>query len=867
MFNYNNMFIEILKRLPNKKKNFNNKDKENYSFKCTNHDDKHESAYIALTSDWDIVVGCRTCGSEYGLNTLLVDLGLNKSDFIEKNAFYDIKEDLKKYIIEKNIGNVYKNESTGEWIVDENYKFDDAYFYTDDRGTIVSVKIKYKLINKSENLKSKKFVQRVIRENRIIPASIETVDKLQTQYIYNVLAVQNALKQGEYIYLVEGEKDADTLINNGLVATSFANGAGSMYKDYKTQLKGAKLVICGDFDEAGRKHINKVREYLKDVVEKMYIVEYLPELSKVPNTKVDVTDWLNSGHTVKEFTNYVFNSCLDVLNNSELQEIKDDLNYGIFKITVKNGVEKRTNICNFTIVGINIINRVDNEEEYFEITIRTKNQQIIRRHGSVLVFNDVRKFRDFLNSSDLVYRGNIDILNDLKEWCFKYKKRETTIAYDTAGIRKIDGEWLYVTSDGSFNSDFVYDKSKVYYEDDRFCSFQNIELPTKDEIDLIFESLTNFNKKEVVYTVLGQIGAMLLNAKLMYLGFKLNNFAIFGESGSGKSTTVENIIMPLMNYEVKNNIKDVTNFAFIKETSKNTTLPFIVDEYKPSTFLPKKNQEISNLFRNIYDRNSSVRGNKLLKTIEIKPIRPLVIIGEEGFWQDETALIERTNIVYISRATRLEGSIKHIENLSKNKNILNKLGKLLVSIALLMEESFLKKQREEINSTVCFKDRVLNTYTNTVQGLNIFRIAFKYYNIELDFKEGIKYIKKNIEENVLQNSKETKTQVEKMLVIIDEMLSNEIDLIDGIRVDKEDKVLYLYMPVIYPAIKKYIRDYNLDENVLSKNDFIKQLKDSKYLLDKTVFLIQINKKPRKAYRLDLNKLEELGLDNICLLNQ
>ena len=863
MFDYDKMWNEILPRLQDKKRNVNKKDRENYSFKCTHHQDKTASAYIALKSDGGIVAGCRTCGSSYGLNTLLDDVGLNKMDFIEKDEKYYSKENLKKYIKESNVGNVTKQGEV--WVVDEDYAFDNAYFYSDDRGNFVSVKIKYKLVNPAADKRSKKFVQRVIRENKVIAASVETVDQLPKQYVYNAPAVQHAIREGWYIYLVEGEKDAETLTYNGLVATSFATGAGSMFDDYKSQLRGAKLVICGDFDEPGRKHVDKVRNFLHDEVEKMYIVEYLPELSKLDNAKADVTDWLNAGHTVKEFTNYVFESCLDVLNDYQLQENKDDYSYGIWKTSFdKRDIKVSKQICNFTIDGINIINRVDTEEEYFEMIIRTNNKQNLKRRGSVQVFNDVRKFRDFLNSSDLVFRGTIDILIDLKEWCFKYKKRDTTTAYDVGGIRKIGGKWLFVTSDGAFDSDFVYDKSKIFYEDDKFSDFQFVALPTKDEIEKIYESLLNFNRKEITYTALGHVGAMLLNGKFKELDIKLNHLAIFGEAGAGKSTIAEMVIMPLMNYTVKNNARDVTNFAFVKESSKNTTTPFFADEYKPSTFLLKKNQELSNLLRNFYDGNSSVRGNRNLTTTKITPVRPLVLIGEEGFWQDETALIERSNIIYASKATRTAESLENINTLIKNKDVLNKFGKLLVRIVLEMDESKFESFRKKTAQIVDYKDRVLNTFVNTVQGLNVIRIGLKMYGIELDFKEGIDFIKKNMFENVLQNSAEAKTQLEKMFELIDEMLSNQVNLNDGLRVDKMDEIAYMYIPVIYPTLRKYVREYNLDENVLSKNDFIKQLKGSKYLLDDKVAPVRINDKVKKCYKISLDNLEGLNLDNICL---
>jgi len=863
MFDYDKMFDEILPRLQDKKKNFNSKDKENYSFKCTHHQDKTASAYIALKSDGGIVAGCRTCGSSYGLNTLLSDIGLNKMDFIEKSETYYSKENLIQYIKDNNTGNVTKEGDV--WVVDTDFAFDNAYFYSDERGTLVSVKIKYKLVNPAADKKSKKFVQRVIRENKIIAASVETVDQLPKQYIYNAVAVQSAIRNGYYVYLVEGEKDAETLIYNGITATSFATGAGSMFDDYKSQLRGAKLVICGDFDAPGRKHVDKCKEFLFDEVEKMYIVEYLPELSKVQNDKADVTDWLNAGHTIKEFTDYVFDSCLDVTNLYKLQEHKDDFGYGIWKYTDgKEDVKNKKQITNFTIDGINIINRVDTEEEYFEMIIKTHDNKTLKRRGSILVFNDVRKFRDFLNSSDLVFRGSIDVLIDLKEWCFKYKKRDTTTAYDVGGIRFIGDEWRFVTSLGAFDSNFTYDQANIYYEDDDFDKFKDVELPTREDILEVYDSLLTFNKKEVAYTVLGHIGAILLNGKYEELDIKLNHLAVFGEAGAGKNTIVENIIQPLMNYESMAMMKDVTNFAFLKESARNKTLPFIIDEYKPSYFIEKKNQELSNFFRNAYDHNSSIRGNKNLTTTKITPVRPIIIMGEEGFWQDETALIERSNIVYISRASKDDETLVAINNLIKNKKILNKIGKLLVKEALEIDIKGFEKFRNSCIKLVDFKDRPLNTFINEVQGLNLVRKAFKKYGVELDIKEGAEYIANNIVTNILQNRRETKSQIENMFELLDEMISNGFGLLDGLRVDKENNCVYLYIPIIYPAIKKYIRDFNREAGVLSKNDFLKQLKGSKYLADKSVSNVRINSKVKKCYKLDLNLLDELGLDNICL---
>lgn len=862
MYDNERLFETIIHSLQGLRKNSNSKDRENYSFKCTGHNDRTASAYIAFTNDDRIVVGCRTCGSSYGLNRLLGDLGINKADYIIKDEAYYSRENLVNYIRSNNIGNKY--EDNGNWVVDTDYTFDNAYFYTDERGNIVAVKIKYKLINPSIDKKKKKFAQRVVKDNLVVSTSVLTVDQLPRQYIYNAVGVYNAIKNGKYVYLLEGEKDADTLIEHGLCGTSFATGAGSMFEDYKSQLRGAKLVLLRDFDEPGRLHSEKVKKFLYDDVESFRVADYLPELSKVPGEKLDTTDWMNSGHNVSELKDYIFNNCLDIKNLFCLQEldIEEEYKFGIYKFKEGKDSKDTKQLTNFKIDGINIINRVDTEEEFFEAIIRTKEDRVIKRRGSVQVFNDVKKFRDFLNSSDLIFRGNLDSLIDLKEWCFKFKRREVTTAYNTGGIREINGEWRFITSLGAFDNNFTYDNSRIYYEEDDFDHFMDVELPTKEEVETILSDLFNFNTRETTYSIIGNVGAMLLNSKFKDLGIKLNHLAIFGEAGAGKSTIVEEVIMPLLNYYTKAIMKDVTNYAFLKESSKNITIPFFIDEYKPSTFGEKKNQELSNFLRNSYDRNSSIRGNKTMNTTTITPVRPIVILGEEAFWQDETALIERSNIIYVYKNNKNPDTEKAIKNLIKHKKILNKLGKLLVKEAIEIDLTKFNEFRDKCAALVNFKDRPQNTFVNLMQGLELFRRAIKKLGLDIDLREGAECIQRNIIENVLQNSKEVRTQVEKMLELLDEMISNHISVKDGLLVDTVNDSIYLYIPVIYPKMKKYIKDYSREIGVLSKNDFIKQLKGSKYLKTPNTKAKRIESTVRKCYELDLSLIEELNFDNL-----
>ncbi len=86
--------------------------------------------------------------------------------------------------------------------------------------------------------------------------------------LYNLPAVQKA----QFVWVVEGEKDANTLIQMGLCATCNAGGAGKWIPEYSDSLRGKELVLCGDNDEAGRRHIDKILEATAGAVKSTRIV-------------------------------------------------------------------------------------------------------------------------------------------------------------------------------------------------------------------------------------------------------------------------------------------------------------------------------------------------------------------------------------------------------------------------------------------------------------------------------------------------------------------------------------------------------------------------------------------------------------------
>src|SRR5262249_14447515 len=97
----------------------------------------------------------------------------------------------------------------------------------------------------------------------------------------------------QLIFIAEGEKDTETLIDLGLVATTNPGGAGKWNADLNQWFAGKRrVVILEDNDAAGRAHVRKVAQHLHEIVDEVRILR-LPNLPE----HGDVTDWLENGGT------------------------------------------------------------------------------------------------------------------------------------------------------------------------------------------------------------------------------------------------------------------------------------------------------------------------------------------------------------------------------------------------------------------------------------------------------------------------------------------------------------------------------------------------------------------------------------------
>jgi putative DNA primase/helicase len=149
------------------------------------------------------------------------------------------------------------------------------YNYNDERGNLL-----YQVVRKP----GKKFLQR-----RPDGAGGWIWRKHQHQVLYRLSEVLEA----PIVFVVEGERDAESLRAHGFVATTNAGGAKAQWLPGFTEaLRGREVVLIPDNDQPGRQRVLTIARALVGAAAEIIILEL--EGAK------DITEWFENGHSEVE---------------------------------------------------------------------------------------------------------------------------------------------------------------------------------------------------------------------------------------------------------------------------------------------------------------------------------------------------------------------------------------------------------------------------------------------------------------------------------------------------------------------------------------------------------------------------------------
>lgn len=238
---------------------------------CPAHDDNNPSMSIALGDGGGIVVHChaRQCPAE----SIAAAVGFTLADFAPS------------------VNGKHTRELTFEERVER------CYDYHDERGNSL-----YQVVRLHS---PKDFRQRHISGAKLVRDEVTGLDRR-----VDVWEWKKGLRQVPYrlpellastgwVFIVEGEKDADNLAAVGIAATCNAGGAGkwSLIEKELKAFRGRKVAIVPDNDSPGLKHAVQVAESLSGIAADIRVVDL--------SGAKDASDWLAAGGTAERLMTLV----------------------------------------------------------------------------------------------------------------------------------------------------------------------------------------------------------------------------------------------------------------------------------------------------------------------------------------------------------------------------------------------------------------------------------------------------------------------------------------------------------------------------------------------------------------------------------
>lgn len=671
---------------------------------------------------------------------------------------------------------------------------------------------------------------------------------------YNLYNVIDGIKEGKVLIICEGEKDSNLLNNmlskNKYVATSVKN-----VKDL-SMLRDANIYICGDTGQAGQKYIKWVESELFQY-SKIFKIINLPGIKELGDNK-DVTDYLEAGHS-KEDLLQAFNRSLDLKNKYELQQNC----YGIYKTIFNEGDEKKKYIANFNIETAFNIKFMDENLEGIKLVLKSPLGTMIERIDKVNVFDDLKSFRNFLGSMDLVFTGNTNDLMILKVWIRKYFALEDKKIYTgTSFLFDRNNELKLITQKGAITSN-NYDNS-ILSDSGADVNILDVEPISKEELQELRQHIFNFTTLDKSYSIIGTIINNLAVAQTMKLNIKLHHLLIAGESGSGKSTILENVIAAILNYpkgDMKS-IGEITRFALIKNLGEGN-YPILFEEHKPSRMRESQILMLSEMLRNLYDRHSVDRGNRKLTNKKFPLTRPIIMAGEERYSDGEKALYERSCIIYLSKGQRTKEQTAAMKWIIEHEDILNKLGRSIIEQIISLPVEEYKDIRKEVASKIKgLKDRPLNTAINICTGIEVLNKIFVDFGIE-KVKDYESLVAKNIFDEIVDTQNAVGTEVEEILILFNQMIEDgRVTEPHGIiRTDTSNEVK-IRTNEMFNQIYEHIKKLGLKNRILEVKDFRKQAKLAGYILKLSGGKFSVNNKDLRADIYSKEKLIKLKVYEI-----
>lgn len=506
---------------------------------------------------------------------------------------------------------------------------------------------------------------------------------------------------------------------------------------------------------------------------------------------------------------------------------------GVFEANGRYMRERGENVyplTNFVVHPLEML--VAEEEAQMTCDAATMYGETFRLTFMTADFASAQKFKAVLNKRtiSLSYMGSDGDLEVLKtylaglEWQVKRGVK-------ALGLYERDGRWTYVDRSRAFAAGGEEVADMVQMEK---CASIETALPEHPPISAerlmeLGAPLLSYNEPAKTVTVLAWCAGCFVKEMLRAAGVKYPHLFLIGEAGSGKSTTLERVILPIFGRSRVVAAPQVTGFTLMKDAASSNLFPQALDEFKPSKIEKNRLAALYNHFRDSYDGHEGVRGRADQTQATYALLAPLVVAGEES--PDEPAIRERgMELLFSKRDLKDPAARQAFGRLSAMQGALTEMGRALLDTALTLNTATARQWFDEalplFNGRL--PSRVVNNLACCMAGLRLTeamcnRLGLSWGQV---FPVGLDACAKHLEyaarEYLLDGGESNKSVVEQTLEVMDRMTVSP----EYCAFSKDGKEVAFLFARFYDQYTKYRRDHAIYGECLPYNQFIKQVKKS-----------------------------------------
>lgn len=504
-------------------------------------------------------------------------------------------------------------------------------------------------------------------------------------------------------------------------------------------------------------------------------------------------------------------------------------------------------ITNFIVHPLEIL--IAEDETQMTCDLVTMYGETFRQTFMTTDFGNLQKFKGVLNKRtiSLSYTGSEGDLELLKghlaglEWQVKYGVK-------ALGLHERDGRWIFVGRGGAFAAG-----GEVVHDMVQLEKYASIETTLPDASAIAPEHfaelaplLLGYNEPAKTVTVLAWCAGCFAKEHMRKSGIKYPHLFLIGEAGSGKSNTLERVILPIFGRSKVVAAPQITAFTLMKDAASSNLFPQALDEFKPSKIDKMRLQALYNHFRDSYDGHEGVRGRADQSQVSYALLAPLAVAGEES--PDEPAVRERGMELLFSKRDLKDASARaSFQRIGNLQSELTHLGRGLLDTSLTLSTEAVRQWHDEALALFnpALPSRVVNNLACCMVGVRLLEALCA--RLELTWGQAfpigvdacVKHMEYAVREYLLDGGDANKSIIEQTLEVMDRMGLSETEC-----KPLENGQIAIHFKAIYDRYTQYRRDHAIYGESLPYSQFMKQLRKSDLFVENRT--VRFGDDPKKA---------------------